>query len=73
MLLIFNILILHIMTLSITQVSITYLDIIYRNIKPFYSIEDFQIRGKVNQTTVEKLRSMNVLDGMPESSQLSLF
>ena len=44
-----------------------------RNIKPFYSIEDFQIRGKVNQTTVEKLRSMGVLDGMPESSQLSLF
>ncbi len=44
-----------------------------RNIKPFYSVEDFQLRGKVNQTTVEKLRTIGMFDGMPESSQLSLF
>jgi DNA polymerase-3 subunit alpha (Gram-positive type) len=44
-----------------------------REIKPFYSIEDFQLRGKVNQTTVEKLRTLGIFDGMPESSQLSLF
>ena len=44
-----------------------------RNIKPFYSVEDFQLRGKVNQTTVEKLRTLGIFDGMPESSQLSLF
>ena len=44
-----------------------------RNEKPFYCIEDFQTRGHVNQTTLEKLKSLGVLDGMPESAQLSLF
>ena len=44
-----------------------------RNIKPFYSIEDFASRGKVNQTTVDKMRLMGVFDGMSETSQLSLF
>ena len=44
-----------------------------RNIKPFYSIEDFQLRGKVNATTVEKLRSLGVFGNLPETSQLSLF
>ncbi len=44
-----------------------------RNQKAFYSVEDFQNRGKVNQTTLEKMRSLHVFDGMPETSQLSLF
>ncbi len=44
-----------------------------RNQKPFYSVEDFQNRGKVNATTVEKLRSLGLFEGMPETSQLSLF
>ena len=44
-----------------------------RREKPFYCIEDLQIRGKVNQTTLEKLKQLGVLDGMPESAQLSLF
>ena len=44
-----------------------------REIKPFYCIEDFQIRGKVNKTTVERLRSLGVFEGMNESAQLSLF
>ena len=44
-----------------------------REQKPFYCIEDFQTRGKVNQTTVEKLKTLGVLDGLPESAQLSLF
>ena len=44
-----------------------------RNIKPYYSIEDFQNRGKVNTSTIERLRSLNIFEGMPESSQLSLF
>ena len=44
-----------------------------RTQKPFYSVEDFQNRGKVNQTTIERLRSLGIFDGMPESSQLSLF
>ena len=39
----------------------------------FISIEDLQARGKVNSTTIEKLKTMGILDGIPESSQLSLF
>ena len=44
-----------------------------RNIKPFYSIEDFSLRGHVNGTTVDKLRSLGVFGSLPETSQLSLF
>lgn len=44
-----------------------------RNNKPFYSIEDFSIRGHVNGTTVDKLRSLGVFGNLPETSQLSLF
>jgi len=44
-----------------------------RNIKPFYSIEDFSLRGHVNGTTVDKLRSLGVFGNLPETSQLSLF
>ena len=44
-----------------------------RNKKPFYCVEDFQIRGKVNTSTIEKLRNLGVFNGMPESAQLSLF
>lgn len=44
-----------------------------REKKPFYCIEDFAERGKVNQTTVNALRELGVFAGMPESAQLSLF
>ena len=44
-----------------------------REIGPYISIEDVQNRGKVNQTAIEKLRSLGVFEGLPESSQLSLF
>ena len=44
-----------------------------RNKKPFFCVEDFQNRGKVNTTTMEKLRALNVFENMPESAQLSLF
>ena len=44
-----------------------------RAIKPFYSIEDFQNRGKVNQANIQKLRALNIFGNMPETSQLSLF
>ena len=44
-----------------------------RKQKAFYSIEDFQNRGKVNQTTVDKMRVMGIFGNMPETSQLSLF
>ncbi|MBQ3021149.1 MAG: PolC-type DNA polymerase III [Bacilli bacterium] len=39
----------------------------------YISIEDLQNRGKVNTTSIERLRSLGVLKGLPESSQLSLF
>lgn len=44
-----------------------------RNKGAFLSIDDLQKRGKVSQTLIEKMRSMGILDGMDESSQLSLF
>ena len=44
-----------------------------RNNKPFYSIEDFSMRGHVNATTVDKLRTLGVFGNLPETSQLSLF
>ena len=44
-----------------------------REIGAYISIEDVQNRGKVNQTAIEKLRNLGVFEGLPESSQLSLF
>ena len=41
--------------------------------RPFISIEDFQVRCKVSQTLVDKMRAMGIFKGIPESSQLSLF
>ena len=47
--------------------------VIEREKRPFLSIEDLAQRAKVSQTLIDKLRDMNILDGLPESSQLSLF
>ncbi|HOP65698.1 MAG TPA: PolC-type DNA polymerase III [Bacilli bacterium] len=44
-----------------------------RNEKEFTSVEDFQQRCHISKTTTDKLRSLGVLEGLPESSQLSLF
>ena len=44
-----------------------------RNLKPFYSVEDFQNRSKANATTIDKMRTLGIFKGMPETSQLSLF
>ena len=44
-----------------------------REKRNFISVEDLQKRAKISSTLIEKLRSMGVLDGMEESSQLSLF
>ena len=41
--------------------------------REFISIEDLQKRAKLSSTLIEKLRSMGILDGMDESSQLTLF
>ncbi|MFA5602135.1 MAG: PolC-type DNA polymerase III [Bacilli bacterium] len=39
----------------------------------FVSIEDLQKRAKLSTTLIDKMRIMGILNGMPESSQLSLF
>ena len=44
-----------------------------RKKREFISIEDVQIRCKISSTIMEKMRLMNIFDGMEESSQLSLF
>ena len=40
---------------------------------PFLSIEDVGERSKVNSTTLDKMRTLHIFDGMSESNQLSLF
>ncbi|MDD2208328.1 MAG: PolC-type DNA polymerase III [Bacilli bacterium] len=44
-----------------------------RELNRFISIEDVQIRGKINSTTIDKMRNLGVFKNMPESSQLSFF
>ena len=44
-----------------------------REKREFISIEDLQKRAKLSSTLIEKLSSMGILDGMDESSQLTLF
>ena len=44
-----------------------------RNEAPFTSKEDLLRRTKLNNTNVERLAAMHVLDNLPESEQLSLF
>ena len=39
----------------------------------FISIEDVKKRAKVSQTLIEKMKDMKILEGLPESNQLSLF
>ena len=39
----------------------------------YLSIEDLQIKTKVSKAIIESLRSIGVLEGIPESSQMSLF
>ena len=40
---------------------------------PFISIEDFLNRCKVSSTITQKMKEMNIFDGLPETSQLTLF
>ena len=44
-----------------------------REKRPFLSIEDLQVRCKVSQTIIDKMRNMGILNNMEESNQLSLF
>ncbi|MFV0516559.1 MAG: PolC-type DNA polymerase III [Aminipila sp.] len=42
-------------------------------ISPFETIEEIRERAKANKTAIEALRNHGVLEGLPESDQLSLF
>jgi len=42
-------------------------------IRPFETVEELRDRSKANQTAVEAMKIHGVLDGLPESDQLSLF
>lgn len=39
----------------------------------FISKEDLRLRAKIGKSTIEKLSSLGLLEGLPESSQLSFF
>ena len=40
---------------------------------PFLSKDDFRSRTKVSQTICDKMTELGLLDGLPESNQISLF
>jgi DNA polymerase-3 subunit alpha (Gram-positive type) len=44
-----------------------------RNKSPFSSVEDLKSRTSLSESTLEALRTMNALNGMAESAQISLF
>ncbi len=44
-----------------------------REKQPFISVEDVQRRGHVSKTLIDKMIEMKILEGLPESNQLSLF
>ena len=44
-----------------------------REKREFLSIEEVQLRAKVSQTLIDKMKEMGIFEGMDESSQLSLF
>lgn len=40
---------------------------------PFLSLDDFQERTKASRTTIDTMVRLHILEGLPESNQLSLF
>ena len=43
-----------------------------RDEEPFFSVEDLQIRAKINKSVIEMLRSNGVLDNINETDQLTM-
>ena len=41
--------------------------------RPYETVEDVSERGKVNKTVLEELREHGVLEGLPETAQISFF
>lgn len=42
-------------------------------IRPYETVDEIRDRAKINKTAIEELREHGVLDGLPETDQLSLF
>lgn len=47
--------------------------VLERNKKPFISMDDMRERTKISKTVIEIMKKNGILDGLPESNQLSLF
>ena len=43
------------------------------NRRPYETVEEVSDRGKVNKSAIDALRQHGVLDGLPETAQISLF
>ena len=41
--------------------------------RPFQTVEDVTDRGRINKTALEKMREHGVLEGLPETAQISMF
>ncbi|MDD6647653.1 MAG: PolC-type DNA polymerase III [Firmicutes bacterium] len=41
--------------------------------RPYETVEDVAERGKINKTALDEMRQHGVLDGLPETAQISLF
>ena len=50
----------------------TYFEEEYRK-RPYETVEDVSERGKINRTALDEMRQHGVLDGLPETAQISLF
>ena len=44
-----------------------------REKSPFITVDDFAERAKVSKTIIEDMRRLHILEGLPESMQMSLF
>ena len=42
-------------------------------VNTYLSIEEMQIKTKVSKSIIESLKNIGALEGLPESSQMSLF
>ena len=42
-------------------------------IRPFETIEELKSRTRISNSNIESLKAMGVLEGMPETDQLSMF
>ena len=40
---------------------------------PYFSVEDLQLRAKLNKSVIEILRTNGVLDRLSETAQISMF